>query len=168
MENSEDQIKFWKQYVHRQEALLLEYIRKTLELEIKTVNLSASLSEITGKYEESQKQVNIQNDLMQQAANSVEILTVSNKRFEEKEEQLNKTIEELKNSLHDCKTEREQITKQYNELKKNSESFDKKYNDLSDEYRRQTEELSKLYSENIELKPKTNKKIKATLPPDEF
>ena len=89
MESDDGQEKYLKQYIQRQEILLLDYIRKTIDLEIKSINLNASLIEFKTKYEESQKQVEIQNDLMQQAANGVESLTIEKKSFEEKEKRLN-------------------------------------------------------------------------------
>lgn len=178
MESDEGQVKFWKQYIQRQEVLLLDYIRKTLELEIKVLGLNASLHEFTEKYEESQKQVAVQNELMQQAATGVESLTVEKKVFEQKEteykntiDNLNKNVEDLKRSLHDCKTEREEITRKHNEISSSISGSDKRYNDLMEEYRRQTEELNKLFQENQELKSKqpiNKKKPKAILPSDEF
>lgn len=162
MEELEGQVKYLKQYIQRQENLLLDYIRKTLDFELKNLILNASLQETSLKYDESQKQVEIQNELMQQAATGVESLTIENKLFEQKEIEYTKTIEDLKKALHDCKTEREIVFKKYNDLKTEHENFDKKYNDLMTEYKRQTEELSK------PIINKRNKKQSVILPPDEF
>ena len=172
MEFDEKQEKYLKQYIQRQEILLLDYIRKTIDLEIKSINLNASLIEFKTKYEESQKQVEIQNDLMQQAANGVESLTIEKKSFEEKEKRLNDTILELKNSLNDCKQERQKIIQEYESFKLNNLNNDKKFQDLSEEYHRQIEEMNKLYQENQELKSKLpinkSKAKTAKLPTDEF
>lgn len=158
MDIDEGQVKILKQYIQRQELLLLDFIRKTLELETKIINLNVSLQEITQKYEESQTNVAAQNDLMSQAAASIESLTVENKRFKEEDEENKKTINGLKKSLQDCLTEKEQ-------------SF-RKNEDLIKEYKRQVEDLNKLSEENKELcskqQPLNKKKSKAILPPDEF
>ena len=69
-------------YTLRQEQLLFDQIRKTIDAEIKASMLIKSSSELQSKYNESQKQVETQNEMMQQAANSIEELTNRNKRLE--------------------------------------------------------------------------------------
>lgn len=165
MDELEGQVKYLKQYIQRQENLLLDYIRKTLDYELKNLILNASLQDMTSKYEESQKQVLIQNDLMQQAANSVESLTLEKNRLQQKESELNTTIDNLKKSLQDCKNEREKLLKEHNVLQITYDNFDKKYQDLQNEYNRQTQELSN----STKSKSKTiNKKEQVILPDDEF
>lgn len=172
MESDDSQEKYLKHYIQRQEMLLLEYIRKTIELELKAISLNSSSIEYKTKYEESQKQVEVQNDLMQQAATGVESLTIEKKQYE-------KTVEELKNSLNDCKNERYSITQELNEAKEKIANFDNeiklanhRVDEIREEYNRQTKELSDLFKENEELKSKLpiNKKDKktASLPTDEF
>lgn len=172
MDNNEGQDIYLKQFIQRQENLLLDFLRKNIDLEIRNTTLTASLKEMTSKYEESQKQVALQNDLMQQAATGVESLTVEKKVFEQKESEYQNTVENLKTSLHECKKEREEITRKYNEIISSISGTDKKYNDLMEEYRRQTEELNVLFKENQDLKSKTlinkRKPKQAILPPDEF
>lgn len=166
MELNEGQDIYLKQFIQRQESLFLDLLRKNIDLEIRLTAISVSLKDLSSKYEESQKQVTIQNDLMQQAANSVEKLTIEKMNLEKKETENNKTIEDLKNNLHDCKEERKKILKDFDVFKKSNHN----YEDLSKEYARQNEEMNKLYSENNQLKEKTINKNKsqATLPPDEF
>ena len=183
MESDESQEKHLKYYIQRQEMLLLEYIRKTIDLELKAISLNASLIDYKTKYEESQKQVDIQNDLMKQAANGVESLTVEKIAFEEKEKKLNETIKELKQSLNDCKNERYSITQELNQTKEKIANFDNEIkmannraDEIREEYNRQTQELNELFKENEELKSKLPinkakakaKKETAMLPPDEF
>ena len=181
MESDDSQEKYLKHYIQRQEILLLEYIRKNIELELKAISLNASLNEYKSKYEESQKQVEIQNNLMQQAANGVESLTLEKMAFEEKEKKLNETITELKNSLNDCKNERYSITQELNRANEKINNFDNdlkaanyRADEIREEYNRQTHELSELFKECQELKAKLPinktkaKKETAILPPDEF
>lgn len=161
--------------------LLLDYIRKTIDLELKAISLNASLIDYKSKYEESQKQVEIQNDLMKQAANGVESLTVEKLAFEEKEKKLNETITDLKNSLNDCKNERYSISQELNRANEKIANFDNeiklanhKADEIREEYNRQTQELSELFKENEELRSKLpinkskTKKETAILPTDEF
>lgn len=181
MDENESQEKHLKLYIQRQEMLLLDYIRKTIDLELKAISLNSSLLEYKTKFEESQKQVEIQNDLMQQAANGVESLTIEKLKFEEKEKKLNETINELKSSLNDCKNERYSITQDLNRANEKIANFDNdlkaanyRTDEIREEYNRQTQELSELFKENQELKSKLPinktkaKKETAILPPDEF
>lgn len=158
MELEEGQVKFLKQYIQRQEIMLLEYIRKGLDLEIKILNLNNSLQEISEKYNESQKNVAIQNELMQQAATSVESLTLEKKSLQEKEIEYLETINELEISLENCLKQKDQASKR-NE-------------DLAREYKTQVGEINKLVEENKELSSNqqslNKKKPKAILPTDEF
>ena len=181
MESDDSQEKYLKLYIQRQEMLLLDYIRKTIELELKVISLNAALNDYKSKYEESQKQVEIQNEIMKQAATGVETLTVEKIAFEEKEKKLNETIKELKNSLNDCKNERYSISQDLNRANEKIANFDNeikmsnhKADEIRQEYNRQTQELSKLFKENQELKSKLPinktkaKKQTVILPPDEF
>ena len=178
MELNEGQDIYLKQFIQRQEFLFLDLLRKNIDLEIRLTALSASLKDLSSKYEESQKQVEIQNEMMQQAAVGVESLSKEKQQFEKEKteldkkiEDLNKVNEDLKRSLHDCKNERQQLIVDFESFKTAHVNENKRYEDLNTEYRRQTEELNKLYKENEELKtnqPINKRKPKAIMPPDEF
>ena len=167
METDDGQEKYLKQYIQRQESLLLDFIRKNADLEIRVINLNASLTESMGKYEESQKQVEIQNSLMQQAANSVERLTIENKKYEKSIEDLRKSLTECRNELSDSRSKSSSSEEEINLI-------NARIKELKEEYNRQTAELSELFKENQELKSKLPinktkvKKTVVTLPPDEF
>ena len=167
MESDDGQEKYLKQYIQRQESLLLDFIRKNADLEIRVINLNASLTESIGKYEESQKQVEIQNSLMQQAANSVERLTIENKKYEKSIEDLRKSLTECRNELSDSRSKSSSSEEEINLI-------NARIKELKEEYNRQTAELSELFKENQELKSKLPinktkvKKPVVTLPPDEF
>lgn len=157
MDDKESQEIYLKKYIQKQETLLLDFLRKTLDLEIRSSILSKSLNDINLKYEESQKQIVIQNEIMQQAANGVESLT--------KEKNV------LEKNLEDCKNERYALSQELQEYKQKNNSLSKTIEDLREEYNRQTEELNVLYKQTNDLKTKppiNKKKSKATLPSDEF
>lgn len=181
MENEEGQEIFLKQYIQRQETLLLDFIRKSTEIETRLIILNQSFKEMTAKYEESQKQVEIQNEMMQQAANGVESLTVEKKSIEQKNSELLVTIEQLKQNAEQCKNERYALIQELNEAKNKIANFEnetkaiiKRADDLAEEYRKQTDELGKLYADYEDLKAKLPinkskpKKETVILPPDEF
>lgn len=180
MDELEGQVNYLKSYVQRQENLLLDNIRKTIDFEIKILSLNSSLQEMNLKYEESQKQTEIQNEMMQQAANGVESLTLQLKQSQENELSLSQKIEQLKEQNSVCRNEKYTVAQELQEAKltietmKQGDNLDKeRLKELREEYNRQTAELSELYKENEELKSKSpiNKKIKketATLPDNEF
>lgn len=141
----EGHIVFLQKYVQKQGNLLLDNIRKTIESEIRIETLSAQLSEITGKYEESQKQVELQNDMMQQAANGVEILTVENKTHQNTINGLRKSIEDRDKKISDFKNENQSLKDQLDSCKHIS-------TDLKEEYDRQKEELNTLFKEFEDFK----------------
>ena len=154
-------------YAQRQEQLLFEQIRKTIDAEIKALIATKSSNDFQLKYEESQKQVEIQNSLMQQAANSVERLTIENKKYEKSIEDLRKSLTECRNELSDSRSKSSSSEEEINLI-------NARIKELKEEYNRQTAELSELFKENQELKSKLPinktkvKKPVVILPPDEF
>lgn len=164
----EENIFYLQKYIQRQEQLLLGNIRKNLEYEIKIESLNAAVTEISGKYEESQKQVEIQNEMMQQAANGVEAVTIEKKKLENtiknleqmlsnkknEYDNLNKTVMDNRNEFDRCKEERSNLQSELKEIK--------------EEYKRQTEELNKLFIENETSKGNKLKIKESPKPVDEF
>ena len=156
MEIDESQVKkleghivFLQKYIQKQGNLLLDQIRKSIESEIRAESLSASLEEISFKYEESQKQVEIQNDLMQQAATGVETLTIENKKQENLINTIKKGVEERDKKISELRIE-------VQDLKEKLQSCEHISTDLKEEYERQKEELNTLFKEFEDFK-KTKK-----------
>lgn len=141
----EGHIVFLQKYIQKQGNLLLDQIRKSIESEIRIETLSAQISEITGKYEESQKQVELQNDMMQQAANGVETLTAENKTYENTINGLRKSIEDRDKKISDFKNENQSLKDQLDSCRHIS-------TDLKEEYERQKEELNTLFKEFEDFK----------------
>lgn len=178
MDDDENQARnsFLTLYVQKQEQLLLDYLRKSIESEIKVVALTSSLQDITSQYEESQKQVELQNDMMQQAAKGLEVTTLEKKQLEEKEKELSNRITELTNNyetrlkdnqtnyearIRDLETNLGVTREELNKIKQNDEGCNKKLEDLRREYDHQKEELNNIYKENQELKSKLPPETKA-------
>ena len=163
METDDGQEKYLKQYIQRQEILLLDYIRKNIDLEIKVISLNSSLLEFKNKYEESQKQVEVQNDLMQQAATGVETLTVENKKYE-------KMIGDLEKISRDFRSELNEYKSKCSNAEEELKLVNARLQEIREEYSRQTQELGELFKENEDLKTKLSinkSKVKtAKLPPD--
>jgi chromosome segregation ATPase len=125
-------------YVKRQENLLMEQIKKLIDLETQLTLSVSYIEELKQKYEESQKQVEIQNDIMQQATRSIEDLTVKNKNLESQIVNLNTTKIDLERS----KNENIDSLNQY--LNRNGE--------LERELKRINQEMQLIFDENVLLK----------------
>lgn len=164
----EELVNTLQRYIQKQEKMLLDHLRRNIEYELKTEDLSRAVNELSSKYEESQKQVEIQNDLMQQAANGVEAVTVEKQKLE-------KTVSNLEIMLSNKKKEYDDLMKKLSEIRNDSEKCKEErsnlvseINELKQEYKRQTEELNILFKENEELNGKKPKIKESPKPVDEF
>jgi hypothetical protein len=83
-----DNTDYTKLYIKRQEVLLLEQIKKTIDLDVKVTMLSGILEQIRNEYNELQNQLNMQIDISNQAANGLQDMMEKNKQFELKIENL--------------------------------------------------------------------------------
>lgn len=164
----EELVNTLQRYIQKQEKMLLEHLRKNIEYELRLEDLTRSVNEFSSKYEESQKQVEIQNEMMQQAANGVESVTIEKQKLENR-------VSSLENMLSNKKKEYDDLNKKLMDYRNESQSCKEEksnilseLNNLKSEYKRQTEELNILFKENEELKsakPKTKDSPKSV---DEF
>jgi len=131
-------------YIKRQEQLLFEYMKKSIDYEVK-------LAMLMNSSEESKKNLEIQNDINQQALRSVEDLTIKNKNFEAQIEQLTARNTFIEKGIQESNRNKEALVQERDKL-----SF--RINDLEKEIQRQKEEMQQLFDENVELKEINNKK----------
>lgn len=164
----EGHIVFLQKYIQKQGNLLLDQIRKSIENEIRSEGLTASLTEMSLKYEESQKQVDIQNDLMQQAANGVETLTIENKKLENTISNLEKMLSNKKNEYDELNKRLMDHRNESNACKEERETLKKELLELKSEYKTQNEELNILFKENEEFKKGKPKIKEASKSVDDF
>lgn len=127
-------------YIQKQEQFILEIVRKSVNLEVQIVSLTNKINEFEKLYNESQNNVSQQNQMMEQAANSIKELTVKSEKYEK-----------LKSDYSNINNERDKILSENHIL-------NKKINELTNEINRQNDEMKKLYDENEELKNKIPKK----------
>jgi chromosome segregation ATPase len=125
-------------YVKRQENLLIEQIKKIIDLETQLTLSVPYIEQLKQKYDESQKQVEIQNEMMQQASRSIEDLTIKNKNFESQINNLNSTKIDLERSK--------------NENIDSINQYSNRNNELERELKRINQEMQMIFDENILLK----------------
>ena len=162
-------------YIQKQEQIILEYVRRSLDYEIKLHLLNDKINEQNNKIKELTQVIENQNSIVQQATVSIESLTEENrtvkandrtKELSEAIEKQNFTIHQLNSSVHSL-TEENKILKNNDktkefydmtnnmiELKNKLEIEERKNKDLQSEILRQNEELTKLHNEGIPKKKK--------------
>lgn len=194
-EKNEQQNLYTLHYIQKQEQLLLDFIRKNIDADVRIIAHINTINEANARYEESQRQVEVGNEMLSQAAASIESLTVERDNLQEELEkvksdrsslQTNYTALQQKNQ--EIISERDKIIKENqgeNQLKLNEAGIrikqleeelrlcNSRSAELNSEYQHQVEELNTLYNENQKLKGEDSKKPKkketpAILPPDEF
>jgi chromosome segregation ATPase len=148
-----------QRYIQKQEKMLLDHLRRNIEYELKTEDLSRAVNEFSSKYEESQKQVEIQNEMMQQAANGVESVTIEKQKLENR-------VSSLENMLSIKKKEYDDVTKKMSEFRNFSDKCkEEKTNllaeldNLKQEYKRQTEELNNIFKDIEKTKKEKTKSV---------
>lgn len=133
MTDNNEKDKFAIAYIQQQEQFILNAIRERFNLQIQMSSVSESVEAFKRLYEESQKEVAKQNEIILQATNTIETLTNNLKVCENVSEDRMKHITELNQKL----VEFEQMKSVYATTQK--------------ELQRVNNELSILHSENEQL-----------------
>lgn len=135
-------------YVQKQEQFALEIIRKNVNLEVQHSLLINKYKELEKLYQDSQNSVSNQNEILNQAAETIKDLTEKNNKYEK------------------LKTDYNIINNENVNLKNENYSLNNRINDLSKEIDRQNIEMKALFDENEDMKkiqPKKEKKKKVLL-----
>lgn len=136
-------------FIKKQEDLLIEYVRKSIQLEV-------SLDSIKSKHDELQKQHDVQLDIIKQATNSVETLTLERDRLNlcisdlEKEKQsLGESYESI---ISDLTNQIDQLNAKVNDSKAGTDAIIRERNNFKNEYEAQKAEMQKIYHESVKIK----------------
>lgn len=145
-------------FAQRQELFIQECLRKLFDAEVKLVVVNNTVSEWKEKYEASQKQVDVQNEMMKQAAASIEKMTVEGKNMNTDSENFRRRIGEYEARINELGAiERE--------LRNQVELSNNRVRDLEKELVRQKEELQLMFDEakiKQSIKKKVNTKSEVT------
>lgn len=120
-------------YVQKQEQLVLDIIRKNVNLEVQHSLLLDKYKELEKLYQDSQNNVSNQNEILNQAAESIKDLTEKNNKYEK------------------LKTD-------YNIINNENVNLKNKIDDLTKEINRQNNEMKSIFDENEEMRKKLPKK----------
>lgn len=132
-------------YVQRQEQLLVEAIRKSIDLEVRVSIFSKAIQDQRAEYDNLNNQLEVQIDINNQACVSVEDLTMKVHDYEHKTKTLQEKIQVLESNYGNLS-----IIK--NEVQSNLSGCQARLEEVNREFERQKGELQTLYDENVELK----------------
>jgi chromosome segregation ATPase len=132
-------------YLKHLESFSENQVKRYIDAEVRLSLVSEALTEEKKNYEESQKQVEVQNNMMQQAARSIEDLSIQNKEYESTNKDYIKRIGELETSMNG-------ILENDRALRELMVQKDAKIKDLESEVNRRNEELQVMYDDYTKLK----------------
>lgn len=150
VDNSETQ--YLNLYVQKQEQLAVEYIRKSIDLEIRSMILGNVLKDTKTKLEDSQNQIIGLTGTVNQAVKGIDALTVDKQMFEERTQQYEARIKQLEKELSDTIVQKNQIGNELATIKDNVNEYKRSSEESRRELQRQTDELNNVYREMEELR----------------
>lgn len=134
-------------YIQKLEQYYVEVLRRAIDSELKMMGVINTVKQVEAQFEESQKQVAIQNNIMEQAGDSIKNLTLEKESagydIIERDKIIsdkNKTINELSNNLAQVENEKDIIINQVGNL-------NKQILDLKNENKRQNVEMAAMLKE---------------------
>ena len=145
---------YTKLYIRRQEQIILEQIKRGIDAEAKFAMISSLTEEIQKEHEETKRQLEVQIDIANQAANALQSMVQTNKNLESELENLKTKHENLNLQIVEKDRAIGELIVQKDNISNNLNSCVKKTDDLERELLRQQEEMQDIYEENKELKAK--------------
>lgn len=140
-----DDLNYATLYAQKQEQYVVELIRKLIDFDVRATFISMQLKQIEEKFEESQKQVELQNDMMEKAAESIKVLTTT-------KDDLNTQVKELEGEITGWKKRADTLNEKNIELMTENEQLKVKLKGCEREVDRQKTELSDFQKEIKSLK----------------
>jgi chromosome segregation ATPase len=141
-------------YVKRQELLLFEQIKKSIDLEVKVTMLTSLLEDLRKEYNETYSKLQQQIDITNQAANGVQDLTNKNNFLENTIKELKENVETMQNKLIESNTKMSEVVANKEKVSSELEFCFKKTDELERELVRQQKEMQEIFEENKSLQSK--------------
>jgi len=143
---SDNDVSYLTAYVQKLEASYLDVLRRSIDLDLKVSGMLGAFNQSEQKYNESQNQVSLQNEMMEQAASSIKSLT-------ETREIQDRELERKQAFIIEKDKEIGQLNSQVSRLIEENAGLNKKIADLQNEINRQNGEMAAL----IDKAPKKTK-----------
>ena len=133
-------------YIQKLEVHFMDVMRRSIDSDIKMNSLFSNIKQVELQYEESQKQVELQNQMMEQAATSIRLLTEDKQQLDQnlitlKEEQ-NINSQTLNDIISVKNKQIDQLSDENKKINQENQNNLKQLKDLQNEIDRQNGELS--------------------------
>lgn len=140
-----DDINYVNMYAQKQEQYVIELVRKFIDLDVRATFMAMQVKQVEEKFDESQKQVELQNAMMEQAAESIKSLTLEKESFVAQ-------VKELEGEITGWKKRADSLNEKNIELMTENEQLKVKLKGCEREVDRQRTELSDFQKEIKSLK----------------
>lgn len=122
-------------YISKQETLLVEHIRRSLQAETKIAILESGLQELYKKNEELTEQINLQRNTSDQAISGLQATTLERDKFQNKTSELEQVLQnrtrDFEQRLNETNTERNRLTSQLNASNNKIANLENEINQLN-------------------------------------
>jgi len=157
MENDDGQAKYFQIYTQKQENVLIEFIRKSLDLEIRSQVLSTSLKDTINQRDELAAQVEIQAKTIEEATDGIKALTYEREHRNDEVQEVEGKIKKIQKQMEEALGANGNLTNENKKLKEEIENYKKLAEDFKQEFEHCKEELNSLNQEFEEFKKSSKK-----------
>lgn len=134
---SDNDVAYLTAYIQKLESSYLDVLRRSIDADLKISGMLSAFNQSDQKYTESQKQVALQNEMMQQAADTIKSLTETREIQDRELERKQSFIIEKDKDIGD-------LNSKVSRLIDENSGLNKKIADLQNEINRQNGEMAAL------------------------
>ena len=143
-------------YIQKLEAHFMDVMRRSIDSDLKMNSLFSNIKQVELQYEESQKQVELQNQMMEQAATSIRLLTEDKQHLDQNlitlKEEHDINSHTLNNIISVKNKQIDQLSDENKKINQENQNNLKQLKDLQNEIDRQNGELSLMLVKPVKKK----------------
>ena len=143
-------------YIQKLEVHFMDVMRRSIDSDIKMNSLFSNIKQVELQYEESQKQVELQNQMMEQAATSIRLLTEDKQQLDQNlitlKEEHNINSQTLNDIISVKNKQIDQLSDENKKINQENQNNLKQLKDLQNEIDRQNGELSLMLVKPVKKK----------------
>ena len=143
-------------YIQKLEVHFMDVMRRSIDSDLKMNSLFSNIKQVELQYEESQKQVELQNQMMEQAATSIRLLTEDKQQSDQNlitlKEEHDINSQTLNNIISVKNKQIDQLSDENKKINQENQNNLKQLKDLQNEIDRQNGELSLMLVKPVKKK----------------
>lgn len=143
-------------YIQKLEVHFMDVMRRSIDSDLKINSLINNIKQVELQYEESQKQVELQNQMMEQAATSIRLLTEDKQQLDQNlitlKEEHNINSQTLNDIISVKNKQIDQLSDENKKINQENQNNLKQLKDLQNEIDRQNGELSLMLVKPVKKK----------------